>query len=137
MKQTTRTYFIAPGIYIQWLVMIYNGKESEKVYIDTHTYIYITVSFFCTPETNTTLWINYSLIKGLKRNFKIYTNISLSVDVIIAFHSKAQIFFPLCVYDLCPVGSYCKFLNIQKEFSFTDTLKQNTSHCLLKSISLI
>ena len=34
------------GNYIQYLVITYNGKESEKEYI----YVYS-----CTPETNTTL----------------------------------------------------------------------------------
>ena len=32
--------------YIQFLVIAYNGKESEK-----GIYIYITESFFCTSET--------------------------------------------------------------------------------------
>ena len=35
------------GDYIQYLIVIYNGKESEK------EYIYITESLCCTPETNT------------------------------------------------------------------------------------
>ena len=39
------------GNYIQYLVITYNGKESEKEYI----YIYISESFCCTPETNTIL----------------------------------------------------------------------------------
>ena len=38
--------------YIQYLVITYNGKESENIYI------YITESFCCTPETNTILQIN-------------------------------------------------------------------------------
>ena len=41
--------------YIQCLVLLYNGKESEKVYI--------TESFCCTPETDTILQINYALIQ--------------------------------------------------------------------------
>ena len=36
------------GNYIQYLKIVYNGKESEK------EYIYITKSLCCTPETNTT-----------------------------------------------------------------------------------
>ena len=70
------------GNYIQYLVITYNGKESEKEYIYTYIYIYITElyiyiymyiyiciitdiyiyiyiykteSLCCTPETNTTL----------------------------------------------------------------------------------
>ena len=39
------------GNYIQYLVITYNGKEYEKVYIS----ICITESLCCTPETNTTL----------------------------------------------------------------------------------
>ena len=38
------------GNYIQYLVITYNGKESE-IYI----YIYIIESLCCTPETNTIL----------------------------------------------------------------------------------
>ena len=39
------------GTYIQYLIITYNGKESEKdkMYIYTHTYI--TESPYCTPET--------------------------------------------------------------------------------------
>ena len=39
--------------YIQYLVITYNGKESEKEKIYIH--IYIEQSLWCTPETNTTL----------------------------------------------------------------------------------
>ena len=49
------------GNYIQFLVITYNGKESEKVYIYIHIY-----TFCCTPETNTTLKINYTSIKKIK-----------------------------------------------------------------------
>ena len=38
------------GNYMQCLVIIYNGKESEK------EYLYITEPLCRTPETNTTLW---------------------------------------------------------------------------------
>ena len=34
------------GKYTQYLVITYNGKESEKIYI------YITESLCCIPETN-------------------------------------------------------------------------------------
>ena len=37
------------GDYIQYLVITYNGKESEK------QYICLTESLCCTPETNTLL----------------------------------------------------------------------------------
>ena len=37
------------GDYIQYLVITYNGKDSEKKKI----YIYITESLCCIPETNT------------------------------------------------------------------------------------
>ena len=36
------------GNYIQYLTVIYCGKESE-----THTHMYIYESLFCIPETNT------------------------------------------------------------------------------------
>ena len=39
------------GSYTQYLVITYNGEESEKVYI----YIYIYIYLFYIPETNTTL----------------------------------------------------------------------------------
>ena len=42
------------GNYIQYLVITYNEKESEKS-IHTHTHIYITDSLCHTLETNTTL----------------------------------------------------------------------------------
>ena len=45
------------GDYIQYLIISYNGKESEKEYIQI-----ITESLCCTPETNTTLQINYTSI---------------------------------------------------------------------------
>ena len=41
------------GSYIQYLVITYNGKESEKEYI--YIYMYIYESLCCIPETNTTL----------------------------------------------------------------------------------
>ena len=44
------------GNYIQYLVITYNGKESEK------EYIYISESLCCTPETNAILYINYTSI---------------------------------------------------------------------------
>ena len=56
------------GNYTQYLVITYNGKESEKEYIYMYIhiyiyiriciyiyiYIYITESLCCTPETRTT-----------------------------------------------------------------------------------
>ena len=42
--------------YIQYLVISYNGKESEKEY----TYICLTESHCCTSETSRTLQINYT-----------------------------------------------------------------------------
>ena len=42
------------GNYTQYLVIIYNGKKSEKIiYIYIYIYICITESFCCTLETNT------------------------------------------------------------------------------------
>ena len=38
------------------------GKESENEWIYVYIHIYITELFGCTPETNTTLYINYTLI---------------------------------------------------------------------------
>ena len=43
------------GNYAQYLVITYNGKESEK-----SMYIHKTESLCCTPETNTTLQIYYN-----------------------------------------------------------------------------
>ena len=49
------------GNYTQYLVITYNGKESEKQYlcvcvcIYVYMYICITKSLFCISETNTTL----------------------------------------------------------------------------------
>ena len=41
------------GNYIQYLVIPYNGKESEKGQIDRSIDQQITESLFCIPETNT------------------------------------------------------------------------------------
>ena len=58
--------------YTQWWRLsaakkkkIYNGKESEKMYICVYVYIrtYVTESVCCLLETNT-LWINYTSIKN-------------------------------------------------------------------------
>ena len=73
--------------YIQYPVINCSGKEYEKecicmyvcvcvciyiythiyiyihIYIHTHTHIYLTESLCCTPETHTTLEINYTRIK--------------------------------------------------------------------------
>ena len=38
------------GNYIQYLVIPYNGKESEKEHIHSYVYEWITESFFYTPE---------------------------------------------------------------------------------------
>ena len=46
------------GNYIQYPVINHNGKEYEKEYV----HICITESLCCTPETNTTLLINYAPI---------------------------------------------------------------------------
>ena len=48
------------------------GKESEKV-----IYMYITESLCCTPETNRTLYINYTSIKKKKCTSIIASNIHL------------------------------------------------------------
>ena len=49
------------GNYIQYPVINHNGKEYEKECI-YYIYICITESLCCTPETNTTLLINYTPI---------------------------------------------------------------------------
>ena len=54
------------GNYIQYLVMTYNGKEYETVYIYIYIYVCICESFCFSHETNTTLQINYSSIKNEK-----------------------------------------------------------------------
>ena len=45
------------GSYTQYLVMTYNGRESEKenMYVCVCVYIYITETLCCTLETNTAL----------------------------------------------------------------------------------
>ena len=45
------------GNYIQYFVIIYNGKESENMHIYTHTCVCVCVadSLCCIPETNTML----------------------------------------------------------------------------------
>ena len=79
------------GNYIQYHVIIYIRKESEKVYMCVYLYIYIyiyiyiviqrviylyvcmhpykTKSLCCTPENDTVLQINYRLTK--KRRYGI------------------------------------------------------------------
>ena len=54
------------GNYIQYNVIYHNGKEKFKVYIYTHTYIYITESLCYTAEINTVFEISYSSTKVLK-----------------------------------------------------------------------
>ena len=48
------------GNYIQYPVVNHNRKEYQKeyMYVQIYTYIYINESLFCTPETNTALYIN-------------------------------------------------------------------------------
>ena len=53
-RQGPTVYII--GNYIQFLVVIYNGKEYEKeIYIYIYRENYITESLCCIPETNTAL----------------------------------------------------------------------------------
>ena len=65
IKQINNDLLYSTGSYIQYLVITYNGKESENeyvcvcvcvcvcVYIYIYIYIYKTESLCCTPETNT------------------------------------------------------------------------------------
>ena len=48
-------------VHVQYLIINYNGKEYEKYYTYI-TYVCITESLFCIPETNRTLQINYTSI---------------------------------------------------------------------------
>ena len=48
----------------------YTRKGFLKEYIDTHIYVCITELLCCTPEANTTLWINYISIKNFKNWIK-------------------------------------------------------------------
>ena len=58
VKQVTnKDLLYSTGNSTQYSVMTYVGKESKK------EWIYITDSLCCTPETNTTLQINYTPIK--------------------------------------------------------------------------
>ena len=47
------------------------GKESEKrTHTQTHTHTHTADSLRCVPETNTTLWVNYTPIKFIKKRQK-------------------------------------------------------------------
>lgn len=46
-----KALWYSTGIYIQYFVISYKGKESEK----TDTYVYVAESLCCTPEYNITL----------------------------------------------------------------------------------
>ena len=59
-QKNNKDLLYSTGNYIQYLSITYNGKESEKRYVYTCT----TESFCCTPETNTTLYIN---LEGKKK----------------------------------------------------------------------
>ena len=60
-KINNKDLLYSTGNYIQYLVITYNGKESEKEYMYVYIYVYytyiythnITKSLCCTPETNT------------------------------------------------------------------------------------
>ena len=60
---SVRNLLCSAGNCIWYLVITYNGKESEKeiyikkkkIYIYIYIYIYISESFCCTPETSTVL----------------------------------------------------------------------------------
>ena len=89
MKQVSHEDLLySTGNYIQYHVIIYIGKESEKVcmcvYLDIYNYIHIysyiesdlyacvcvhpykTKSLCCTPENDTVLQVNYRLTKKKK-----------------------------------------------------------------------
>ena len=53
------------GNDIHYLIIMYNGKKSEKEYIYINIYIYKTESLCCTPENNTTVQINSTPVKKL------------------------------------------------------------------------
>ena len=62
-KIINKDLLYSPGKYTQYLVITCKGKELEKEYLSIYLSIYITESLCCTPETNTTLYINYTSIK--------------------------------------------------------------------------
>ena len=64
------------GNYIQYPAINHNGKEYEKVYI--HTLTYRTETLCCTPETNTTLYINHISIKKERNYILFYTFLKIS-----------------------------------------------------------
>ena len=70
-QMNNKDLLYSTGHYIQYLVITYSGKEYEK-----HIYIYIciTESLCCTPETNTTLLINYTPIKKKQTNKPVNTH---------------------------------------------------------------
>ena len=51
-KTDNKDLLLSTGNYIQYLVIIYNGKNLKN---NKYPHIYITESFGCTPETDTTL----------------------------------------------------------------------------------
>ena len=51
IKQINKNLLYTTGNYIQYVVITYNGKESEKVQISVCIYTYKTESLCCTPET--------------------------------------------------------------------------------------
>ena len=53
------------GNDIHYLIIMYNGKKSEKEYIYINIYIYKTESLCCTLENNTTVQINSTPVKKL------------------------------------------------------------------------
>ena len=52
------------GNYIQYPTISHNGKTVKK---NIYVYVCITESFCCTPETNTTLYINCASVKYVKK----------------------------------------------------------------------
>ena len=75
-KINNKDLLYCKGDYIPYLIIIYNGEDSEKEYIyiyteqiQLHRYRHISV-IYCIPERNTALKIHYRSIKWLLKIFQ-------------------------------------------------------------------
>ena len=118
------------GKYIQCLIIIQNGKESE-VYVPC-TCIRIADSFCCMPQTNTVLQINNPSVKirkeiKLKIKCPFYYKRLITVDEnvlcpyvmklevrnpILALTLKNKFFFLKPVHRTLKSGSYCPLFGL-------------------------
>ena len=68
---TNKDLLHSTGNYTEYHIITYNVRESIKEYIYIYSYIYISESLCCTPETNNSanqLYFNKFFIKKLRPN---------------------------------------------------------------------